>query len=357
MTSNLLSGENTGLARKLRSGIRRFAVALLAGISALSAAVLLNGTGATFPNPLYSKWFREYRNAHPDVQINYQPLGSGAGIKQVTEGTVDFGAADVPMTDQQITEYRAKHGFGILHFPTVAGSAVATDNVSGIKTGLNFTPEALAGIYLGKITKWNDPELTKVNPGAKLPDAQIQVVHRADGSGTSYCWTDYLSKISPEWKTKVGRGTSVDWPVGIGGKGNDGVAGQVKQMPNSIGYVELIYAIQNGMPYGNVRNSAGAFVKPDLATTTAAAAGAMNRMPDDFRVSITDPEGRDAYPIATFTWLLIPQQIKDPAKLRAVKDFLTWALTTGQGFAASLDYAKLPSSLVAKEQAAIAKIQ
>jgi phosphate transport system substrate-binding protein len=333
------------------------AAALLAASSALSAAVLLNGTGATFPNPLYSKWFREYRNAHPDVQINYQPLGSGAGIKQVTEGTVDFGASDGPMTDQQIAEYRQKHGFGILHFPTVAGSDVATYNVSGIKTGLNFTPEALAGIYLGKITKWNDPELTKVNPGAKLPDAQIQVVHRADGSGTTYCWTDYLSKISPEWKTKVGRGTSVDWPVGIGGKGNDGVAGQVKEMPNSMGYVELIYAIQNGMPYGNVRNSAGVFVKPDLASTTAAAADAMTTMPADFRVSITDPKARDAYPIATFTWLLIPEQIKDQAKLRAVKDFLTWALTTGQGFAPALDYAKLPSSLIVKEQAAIAKIQ
>ncbi len=345
------------MASTFRLGRLGLTAALLTAGTALSAAVLLNGTGATFPNPLYSKWFREYRNAHPDVQINYQPLGSGAGIKQVTEGTVDFGASDGPMTDQQIAEYRQKHGFGILHFPTVAGADVPTYNVSGIKTGLNFTPGALAGIYLGKITKWNDPELTKVNPGAKLPDAQIQVVHRADASGTTYCWTDYLSKISPEWKSKVGRGAAVDWPVGIGGKGNDGVAGQVKEIPNSMGYVELIYAIQNGMPYGNVRNSAGVFVKPDLASTTAAASGVMNRMPDDFRVSITDPEGRDAYPIATFTWLLIPEQIKDPAKLRAIKDFLGWALTTGQGFAASLDYAKLPPSLVVKEQAAIAKIQ
>jgi phosphate transport system substrate-binding protein len=325
--------------------------------SGLSAAVLLNGTGATFPNPLYSKWFREYRNGHPDVQINYQPLGSGAGIKQVTEGTVDFGASDGPMTDQQISEYREKHGSGILHFPLVAGAVVATYNVAGIRTGLNFTPEALASIYLGKITKWNDQELTKANPGAKLPDAQIQVVHRADGSGTTYCWTDYLSKISPEWKAKVGRGTSVDWPVGVGGKGNDGVAGQVKEVANSVGYVELIYAIQNGMPYGSVRNSSGVSVKPDLASTTAAAADALESMPADFRVSITDPKSRSAYPIATFTWLLIPERINDPAKARALKDFLRWALTTGQGFAPALDYAKLPPSLIAKEQVAIAKIQ
>ncbi len=345
------------MARTFRPGSLGLSLALLATAAALSAEVLLNATGATFPNPLYSKWFHEYRNTHPGVQINYQPLGSGAGINQVTEGTVDFGASDGPMTDEQIAEFRQKHGFGILHFPTVAGAAVPTYMLSGVKTGLKFTPEALAGIYLGKITNWNDPELTKVNPGVKLPDAVIQVVHRADGSGTTYCWTDYLSKVSPEWKTKVGRGTSVNWPVGIGGKGNDGVAGQVGNMPNSIGYVELIYAIQNKMPYGRVRNSAGVFVTPDLASTTAAAIDAIKRMPDDFRVSITDPAARDAYPIATFTWLLIPEHINDAAKLRAIKDFLSWALTTGQGFAESLNYARLPAGLIAKEQTALAKIK
>ncbi len=330
---------------------------MLTSAVALSAQVLLNGTGATFPNPLYSKWFHEYCGAHSGVQINYQPLGSGAGIKQVTEGVVDFGASDGPMTDQQIADYRQKHGFGILHFPTVAGADVPTYNLPGVKTGLNFTPEALAGIFLGKITKWNDAELTRVNPGVKLPGSDIQVVHRADGSGTTYCWTDYLSKVSSEWKSKVGYGTSVNWPVGVGGKGNDGVAGQVKNMQYSIGYVELIYAIQNGMPYGKVRNSAGVFVQADLASTTAAAAAAMNSMPADFRVSITNPAARDAYPIATFTWLLIPEHISDPAKLQAVKDFLNWALTTGQALAQPLDYARLPSVLIPKEQAAITKIK
>ncbi len=261
------------------------------------------------------------------------------------------------MTDQQIADYREKHGFGILHFPTVAGAAVPTYNLPGVKTGLNFTPEALAGIYLGKITKWNDAELTKSNPRVKLPDAGIQVVHRADGSGTTYCWTDYLSKVSSEWKSEVGNGTSVNWPVGVGGKGNDGVAGQVKNMQYSIGYVELIYAIQNGMPYGKVRNPAGVFVQPDLASTTAAAAGSMNTMPADFRVSITNSPARDAYPIATFTWLLIPEHIADSVKEKAIRDFLNWALTTGQGMAQPLDYAKLPSPLIGKEQAAIAKIK
>lgn len=244
-----LPNENTAPGGTLKQTSLSVAT-LLTAAAALNAQVLLNGTGATFPNPLYSKWFHEYCSAHPGVQINYQPLGSGAGIKQVTEGVVDFGASDGPMTDQQIADYRQKHGFGILHFPTVAGADVPTYNVPSVKTGLNFTPEALAGIYLGKITRWNDAELTKANPGVKLPDAPIQVVHRADGSGTTYCWTDYLSKISPEWKSKVGFGTSINWPVGVGGKGNDGVAGQVKNMSNSIGYVELIYAIRTACPMG-----------------------------------------------------------------------------------------------------------
>lgn len=341
----------------MKSGFLRVSVALLIAAAALRGQVLLNGTGATFPNPLYSKWFHEYSSAQSGVQINYQPLGSGAGIKQVTEGVVDFGAADVPMTDEQIAEFRQKRGFGILHFPTVAGAAVPAYNVPGVKTGLNFTPRALAEIYLGNITKWNDPELTKANPGVNLPDAVIQVVHRADSSGTTYCWTDYLSKVSAEWKAKAGRGASVNWPVGVGAKGSDGVAGQVKNMANSIGYVELVYAIQNGMPYGNVRNSAGVFVQPNLASTTAAAAAAMKTIPDDFRVSITNSAAKDAYPISTFTWLLIPEHIGDAAKLRALKEFLNWALTTGQDLAAPLDYARLPLPLIVKEQAAIAKIK
>jgi phosphate transport system substrate-binding protein len=322
-----------------------------------SGQVLINGAGATFPNPIYQKWFAEYRKAHPDVQINYQAIGSGGGIKQVTEGTVDFGATDGPMTDQQIAEFRKKQGTGILHFPTVLGAVVPTYNVPGTGNGLNFTPEALAGIYLGKITKWNDAEIAKVNPAVKLPGADIIVVHRAEASGTTYCWTDYLSKVSAEWKSKVGTGVSVNWPAGIGGKGNDGVTGQVKQMANSIGYVELIYAENNKLPYGNVRNSSGAFVKPNLASVTAAAAGASKTMPDDFRVSITNTPGKDAYPIATFTWLLIPEKIKDAQKGQHIREFLKWALTTGQSMAEPMTYAKLPKEVLAKEEKALAGVK
>ncbi|HSP66877.1 MAG TPA: phosphate ABC transporter substrate-binding protein PstS, partial [Bryobacteraceae bacterium] len=278
--------------------------ALMAGIAS-AQTINVTGAGATFPYPMYSKWFDEYHKALPNIQINYQSVGSGAGIKQVTEGTVDFGASDGPMTDDQIKEFKTKRGTNILHFPTVLGAVVPIYNVPGVATDLNFTPEALAGIFLGKITKWNDPAIASANPGVKLPASDIVPVHRADGSGTTYIWTDYLSKISPEWSSKVGKNTSVRWPAGLSQPKNEGVAGQVKQTAGSIGYVELIYAVQTRMSYGKVKNKSGAFIKADLASVTAAAAGVT--MPEDFRVSITDPAGTNAYPIASFTWLLIPE--------------------------------------------------
>jgi phosphate transport system substrate-binding protein len=333
------------------------ATALLVVAVPSSAQTLINGAGATFPYPIYSKWFNEYHKLHPDVQINYQSIGSGGGIRQVTEGTVDFGATDGPMNDQQLAEFQKKRGCGVLHLPTVMGAVVVTYNIPGIEESLNFTPEAIAGIFLGKITKWDDPSITSANPKVKLPNADIVVVHRSDGSGTSYCWTDYLSKVSDEWKTKVGNGTSVNWPVGLGGKGNEGVSGQVKQTANSVGYVELIYAVQNHLPYANVKNAAGQFVKPDLASTTAAAAAAAKSMPEDFRVSITNAAGKNAYPIATFTWLLIPERIQDPAKHKAITEFLHWMLTSGQDMTAALTYARLPKEVVEREKKAISKVK
>jgi len=275
----------------------------------------------------------------------------------VTEGTVDFGASDGPMTDEQINEFKSKHGgSGILHFPTVLGAAVPAYEVPGVTGELNFTSEALARIFLGKITKWNDAAIAGANPGVKLPALDIVVVHRSDGSGTSYVWTDFLSKVSPEWKSGPGTGTSVKWPVGLGGKGNDGVAALVHQTPGAIGYVELVYAVQNKMPYGKVKNAAGSFIKADLASITAAA-GAVKEMPEDFRVSITNPPGRTAYPIASFTWLLIPEKIQDPAKKKAIVDLLKWMLVDGQKLTGALTYASLPAPVVAKEQKAIAKIK
>jgi phosphate transport system substrate-binding protein len=342
--------------------MKRFAglflvVLCLAGIVWADSALSINGAGATFPYPMYSKWFDEYHKKNANIQINYQSIGSGGGIKQVTEGTVDFGATDGPMNDEQIKAYQDKHGSGILHFPTVMGAVVPTYNVPGVATDLNFTPEALAGIFLGKVTKWNDPLIAGANKGVNLPANDIVVVHRADGSGTSYCWTDYLSKVSDEWKQKVGKGTSVNWPVGLGGKGNEGVTGTVKNTPNSIGYVELIYAESNKIPYGSVKNSAGAFVKASLAAVSAAAAGAAKDMPEDFRVSITDAPGNTSYPISTFTWLLIPAKFSDAAKRDAIKGFVKWALADGQNYAESLSYAKLPKEVVTKELKAIDKIQ
>ncbi|HEX4784119.1 MAG TPA: phosphate ABC transporter substrate-binding protein PstS [Candidatus Sulfotelmatobacter sp.] len=312
----------------------------------------LTGAGATFPYPIYSKWFSEYHKLHPEVQINYQSIGSGGGIRQVTAGTVDFGASDMPMTDKQLQESKTK----LLNLPTVLGADVPAYNIPGVTGEVKFTPAALAGIFLGKITKWNDKEITSANPGVNFPDKDIIVVHRSDGSGTSFIWTDYLSKISPEWKSQVGSDTSVKWPVGMGGKGNEGVAGFVRQLAGSIGYVELIYAVQNNITYGSVRNSAGNFVKASLESVTAAAASAP-KMPADFRVSITNPPGKDAYPISSFTWLLIPAQSKDAAKGKMLADFLNWMVTDGQKMTKELAYAPLPDSVVAKVKEAIKQVK
>ena len=320
-------------------------------------AMSINGAGATFPYPIYSKWFDEYHKKNANIQINYQSIGSGGGIKQVTEGTVDFGASDGPMNDDQLKAYQDKHGSAILHFPTVLGAVVPTYNIPDVSSSLNFTGEALAGIFLGKVTKWDDPLIAGANKGVKLPANDIVVVHRADGSGTTYCFTDYLSKVSDEWKTKVGKGASVNWPVGLGGKGSEGVTGTVKNTPNSITYVELIYAEANKIPYGNVKNADGVFVKASLAGVTAAAASSVKDMPDDFRVSITNAKGKEAYPISTFTWLLIPAKFSDNSKRDAIKGFVSWMLNDGQSFAEALSYARLPKEVVAKEKKALANIQ
>lgn len=326
----------------------------VATFAAAEGQVLLNAAGATFPYPIYSKWFDLYHTAHPNVQINYQSIGSGGGIRQLLDKTVDFGASDGPMSDDQLKQASVP----ILHFPTVLGAAIPSYNVPGAQSDLNFTPEALSGIFLGKITKWNDPAITSANPGVKLPSDDIVVVHRSDGSGTTYIWTDYLSKVSPEWQQKAGTGTSVNWPVGLGGKGNEGVSALIQQTPGSLGYVELIYAIQNHLPYGKVKNAAGTFVKADLASVSAAASAAAKEMPDDFRVSITNPPGnKAAYPISSFTWLLIPSKFSDSTKRDVVKDFLKWMIVDGQQSCEALSYAKLPKEVVAKEMKAIDKIQ
>ena len=325
----------------------------LAGIAlatAAPAATLINGAGATFPYPIYSKWFDEFHKKMPDIQINYQSIGSGGGIRQVQEGTVDFGATDGPMNDEQLQQAKTP----ILHLPTVLGAVVPTWNLPGIDQ-LKFTPAALAGIFAGKITHWNDPALVKENPGVALPNAAIIPVHRSDGSGTTFVFTDYLAKVSPEWKDKVGKGTSVNWPVGLGGKGNEGVSGLVKLTPNTIGYVELVYAIQTKLPIGAVQNQAGAFVTAALDSVTAAAAGVT--IPDDFRVSITNSPNTTAYPIASFTWLLIPTTITDPVKGKAIKDFLVWMLADGQALAPGLNYAPLPPAVIEQERLALIKIQ
>jgi phosphate transport system substrate-binding protein len=320
-------------------------LALSLGLAAAAqGAEQLSAAGATFPAPIYQKWFGDFAKQPGAAQINYQSIGSGGGIRQLTEGTVDFGASDMPMTDEQISKVAVKP----LHFPTVLGGVVPSYNVPGAGD-LKFSPETLAGIFLGQIKKWNDGALKKDNPGANLPNADIVVVHRSDGSGTTFVFTDYLSKVSPEWKSKVGANTSVNWPVGLGGKGNEGVAGQVKQLPNSIGYVELLFAVQNKMAYGSIRNAAGAFVKADLETVTDAAAGAAQNMPADFRVSITNAPGPKAYPISSFTWMLIPSKIPDAGKAKTIKDFLKWMLTTGQQQAAAMSYAPLPKEVVAME--------
>ena len=315
--------------------------------------VMLTGAGATFPYPIYSKWFSDYNKIHSDIQINYQSIGSGGGIRQLLAGTVDFGASDAPMNDEQLGQAKTK----VLHFPTVLGAVVPTYNIAGTPEKLNFTGQLLADIFLGKITKWNDPEIARYNEGINLPTQDIVIVHRSDGSGTTYVWVDYLSKISAEWQSKVGKNTSVNWPVGLGGKGNEGVSGLVKQTPGAIGYVELIYAVQNRLPYGRVQNAAGVFVKADLAGVTAAAAGYVKTMPGDFRVSITNAPGETAYPIASFTYLLIPTKIEDTRKKNVIKDFLIWMLSDGQEDAEPLSYAPLPKEVVAREMRQILQIQ
>ena len=340
----------------VNTNMKRISLALaglLMGSATVAMAQSINAAGATFPAVIYQKWFDEYHKLHPAVQVNYQSIGSGGGIAQLTAETVDFGASDMPMTPDQMSKLKVP----ALHFPTVLGGVVPTYNLPGVTQELRFTPETLAGIFLGEIKKWNDPKLAKDNPGVKFPNDDIVVVHRGEGSGTTFVWTDYLSKVSPDWKTKVGANTSVSWPVGLGGRGNEGVAGLVKQTPGSIGYVELIYAVQTKMAYGYVKNAAGTFLKADLSTVTDAATGAAKDMPEDFRVSITNAPGKNAYPISSFTWLLVPTHIADAAKAKSIKEFLGWMLADGQKLAAGLSYAPLPKEVVAKEIAQIKKIQ
>jgi phosphate transport system substrate-binding protein len=323
---------------------------LLSGLAL--AQTTINGAGATFPYPIYSKWFSDYHNQHPDVQINYQSIGSGGGIRQVLAGTVDFGASDGPMTDEQVSQAKVK----IQHLPTVLGAVVPAYNVPGVTEDLKFSGDTLANIFLGKISTWNDPAIAKENPGVNLPGQQIIVVHRSDGSGTNYIWTDYLSKVSDEWKSSIGKGTSVKWLVGLGAKGNEGVSGMIRQNPGSIGYVELIYALQNKIPFGSVKNAAGEYVKASLDSTTAAAAS-LKSMPADYRVSITNAPGKGAYPISSFTWLLVPTKAQDANKHKMLIDFCNWMITDGQRFTKDLNYAPLPQSVVDKEKATLNSIK
>ena len=326
---------------------------VLGGVALVAQTVRINGAGATFPNPIYSKWVSEYNKLHSNVEINYQSIGSGGGIQQVTAGTVFFGATDGPMTDEQL---KAAPG-ALMHFPTVLGAVVPVYNVPGVTSELKFTGSLLADIFLGKVTKWNDPAIAKLNPGAKLPATAITVAHRSDGSGTTYIWVDYLSKVSSEFASKVGVKTSVNWPTGVGGKGNEGVSGLVTQTPGSIGYVELIYALQNKISYGSVQNAAGEFVKATVEGVTMAAAAASAKMPADFRVSITNAPGKSVYPISSFTWMLLYEDAKDKAQAKAMVDFMKWALGDGQKYCADLGYAPLPAAVVKLELAALAKIK
>jgi phosphate transport system substrate-binding protein len=333
--------------------VSALAVALWAGPLLAQQAVQIDGAGATFPYPIYSKWFSEYNKLHPDVKINYQSIGSGGGIRQLSNETVFFGASDGPMTEEQL---KAAPG-SILHFPTVLGGVVPIYNIPGVTAELRFAGPTIADIYLGKVTKWNDAEIAKDNPGVSLPATDIVVVHRADGSGTSYIFCDYLSKVSSEYKSKVGVATSVNWPVGVGGKGNEGVSGLVKQSPGSIGYVELVYAIQNKIPYGSLKNLDGNFVRATLESVTEAAAATVSQMPADFRVSITNAPGKNAYPLSSYTWLLLYENPKDKTKAKVMVDFLKWALTDGQKLTQDLGYAPLPGSVVNLEMEALKKIK
>ncbi|CAN5436407.1 phosphate ABC transporter substrate-binding protein PstS [soil metagenome] len=330
---------------------------IAAGVLALatlsSTAQNINGAGATFPYPIYSRWFSDYSKLHPDVHINYQSIGSGGGIRQVSEGTVDFGATDSPMSDDAIKNAKTK----TMHIPTVLGAVVPVYNLKGVTQDLNFSGDVIADIYLGKISKWSDPRIAKDNPGIKFPDNAILPVYRSDGSGTSFIFTDYLSKVSPEFKSKVGAAASVKWPTGIGQKGNEGVAGMVRQAPNSFGYVELIYARGNNMQFGAVKNASGKFVKASTDGVTAAAAAASKTMPADYRVSITNAPGADSYPISSFTWLLIPLKSNDPAKAKALADFLGWMLDKGEAEATSMTYAPLPKQVQDMVRKSIAQVK
>jgi phosphate transport system substrate-binding protein len=332
------------------------AVILIAGLSSMATAQLkLNGAGATFPYVIYSKWFDVYHQK-TGIEFNYQSIGSGGGIKQVIEGTVDFGASDAPMSDEQIKQVKEKRGTEILHIPTVMGAVVITYNLPSVGKGLKLTPEVLSAIYLGEITKWNDSRITSLNQGKKLPNEAIFVTHRSDGSGTTNIFTGYLSKVSSTWKSKVGQGTSVDWPAGLGGKGNEGVAGLVKQSEGSIGYVELAYAEQNGLPYSALKNKAGNFVMPTFDAVSAAAAGFLKEMPEDLRVEITNADGKDSWPISGFTWLLVYKDMKDKKKANAIVNFLKWAVSDGEKYAKDLYYAPLPPEVVKLNQKKISTI-
>jgi phosphate transport system substrate-binding protein len=326
-------------------------LAIGAAVTPAAAQTLMNGAGATFPYPIYSKWFDEYTRVDPEVRFNYQSIGSGGGIRQITERTVDFGASDGPMTDEQLKKVPGE----LFHIPTVLGAVVPTYNLPG-SPKLQFTGEVLADIFLGKITKWNDERIKALNASANLPNQPIVVVHRSDGSGTTYIWVDYLSKVSKEWGQKVGRGTSVNWPVGLGGKGNEGVAGQVKNAPGALGYVELAYAITNKLPAGSVKNRAGKCGEATIQSTTAAAAGAAKDMPADFRVSLTNPPGDDAYPIASFTWLLVYKDQPNEIKGRALVKFLWWAIHQGQTYPSALLYAPLPTPVVKQLEAKVKQV-
>ena len=335
----------------------KFFFALALGVAAAMAApaqtTQINGAGASFPYPIYAKWFSEYNKLHPEVEINYQSIGSGGGIRQLTNETVFFGATDGPMNEEQL---KAAPG-PVLHFPTVLGAVVPIYNIPGVDGQLKFSGKVLADIIMGKITKWNDAAITALNPGVKLPATDIAVAHRSDGSGTTYIFVDYLSKVSPEFKEKVGVNTSVNWPTGVGGKGNEGVAGLVKQTPGTIGYVELIYALQNKIPFGSVQSADGEFLQASLESVTAAATGAAKSMPADFRVSITNAPGKGAYPISSFTWLLFYENPTDKAKAKVMVDFMKWALTDGQKYCAELGYSPLPKEVVALEMEALKKIK
>lgn len=326
---------------KMRRDLAAAGVVVLAGATLVAQTIQINGAGATFPAPIYTKWFSDYNKLHSNIQINYQPQGSGAGIRLLTNRTVFFGATDGPMTQEQLVAAPGK----VLHIPTVLGAVVPMYNIPGFTGELKFSGPLLADIYLGRVTKWNDPAIMKLNAGATLPASDITVVTRSDGSGTTYIWTDYLSKVSPDFKKTVGVNTSVKWPTGVGGKGSEGLTGMVRQTPGTIGYVELIYALQNKISFGSVQNSAGTFVTASIDSVTAAADAAASAMPADFRVSITNPPGKDAYPIASFTWLLVYENPQDKAQSKAMVDFMKWALTDGQKFARDLGYAPLPKTV------------